>query len=434
MTVTVRFAAVIALIGVAALVVPTSVVIALWLIALAGAGLDAWSMRRTPTVRRVLPMLSRGVQSPLLVEVSNDAAVGRSSRITIRQPQPPDMVISPTTADGTRLEASVVARRRGLHALPNVAVRLVGPLGLGARVHTIAEHGSTSVHPDLPSAHRIALAARRGLLQSEGRNRGPLGLGTEFEAVREYRPDDDVRQINWLATARTGRAMSTVHRQEEDRDLIVVVDTGRLMAAPFRTPTTATTIEAMAMAATTRLDALFDAVAALAFTADAVGDRVGLLAYDYEERARIMPTRRGGQGVVHAALGLEPRPLTTDHELVSIRLPAIRRSIVVIATDLLDRANAPRLAETVSRIHSSHEVIVVSACEPAIESAARGDRLDLGDTARDLVADREELARRLRAAGAMVVTAEPQLLATASARAYLSRRSGATPRRQTRSQ
>ncbi len=434
MTVTVRFAAVIALIGLAALVVPVPVVIALWLIALAGAGLDGWSMRRTPTVRRVLPMLSRGVASPLLVEVIEDDAVRRSSRVTIRQPQPPDMVISPTTADGARLEASVNARRRGVHVMPNVAVRLVGPLGLGARVHTIAERGITSVHPDLPAAHRIALAARRGLLQSEGRNRGPLGLGTEFEAVREYRPDDDVRQINWLATARTGKAMSTVHRQEEDRDLIVVVDTGRLMAAPFRAPASATAITTSTLAATTRLDAVFDAIAALAFTADATGDRIGLLAYDREERARLMPKRRGAQGVVDAALGLEPRPLATDHELVSLRLPAVRRSIVVIATDLLDQANAPRLVETVSRISNNHEVIVVSALEPAIESAARSDQGDLGDAARDLVVDREELARHLRGAGAVVVTAEPQFLATASTRAYLSRRSGAKPKRHTRSQ
>ena len=428
MTVTVRFAAVIALIGLAALVLPVSVVLALWLIALAGAGLDAWSMRRVPSVRRILPMLSRGVSSPLVVEVGDDGAVARSSRITIRQPQPPDMVISPTTVDGTRLETSVMARRRGVHVMPNVAVRLVGPLGLGARVHTIAERSVASVHPDLPAAHRIALAARRGLLPSEGRNRGPLGLGTEFEAVREYRPDDDVRQINWLATARTGQAMSTVHRQEEDRDLIVVVDTGRLMAAPFRS--CATSVDG----ATTRLDAIFDAIAALAFTADAVGDRVGLLAYDHEERVRLTPKRRGAQGVVDAALGLEPRPLATDHELVSLRLPAIRRSVVVIATDLLDEANAPRLAETVSRINNNHEVIVVSALEPAIESAARTGPGDLGDAARDLVAAREDLARQLRGAGAVVVTAEPQVLATASTRAYLSRRSGAKPKRHTRSQ
>lgn len=430
MTVTVRFAALIAAIGATALVLPGPTVVAMWVIAAAAAWFDARSMRTAPTVERVLPMLSRGVPSPLTVVVSDANAVGRASSITIRQPQPPDITVDPTTTHSTRLDATMTARRRGVHTMPNVAVRLIGPLGLGGRVHIVNDLGTARVHPDLPAAHRIALAARRGLLQSEGRNRGPLGLGTEFEAVREYRPDDDVRQINWLATARTGRAMSTVHRQEEDRDLLLVVDTGRLTAAPFATASAGQDL----LSATTRLDALFDAVAALAFTADAVGDRVGLLAYDAEERARLSPKRRGGQGVVDAALGLEPRPLLSDHDLAALRLPAVRRSIVVLATDLLDEANAPCLVETVARINASHDVIVLSALEPAIASAAENDRHERGDAARDIVADRNALAQRLRAVGATVVMADPHRLATASTRAYLSRRSGAKPKRHTRSQ
>jgi uncharacterized protein (DUF58 family) len=432
-TVTVRFAALIAIIGAAALLLPVSVIVALWVVAAAAALLDAWTMRTAPAVHRVLPMLSRGVPSPLRIEVRRGPTVDRASQVTIRQPQPPDLAIVPTTGHGMRLDSFVTARRRGVHTMPNVAVRLVGPFGLGARIHLINDPATAQVHPDLHAAHRIALAARRGLLQSEGRNRGPLGLGTEFEAVREYRPDDDVRQINWLATARTGRAMSTVHRQEEDRDLLLVVDTGRLTAAPFRGDASgAATYETLA--ATTRLDALFDAVSALAFTADAVGDRVGLLAYDSEERARLSPKRRGGQGVVDAALRLEPRPVLSDHDLVSLRLPAVRRSIVVIATDLLDESNAVRLVESVARVNASHDVLILTAVEPAIESAARDDRTVLGDTARDLVADRDLLVGRLRAAGATVVAADPYRLATASAKAYLSRRSGAKPRRHTSSQ
>src|SRR5207253_8103026 len=48
--------------------------------------------------------------------------------------------------------------------------------------------------------------------------RGPLGLGTEFELIREYEPDDDIRQVNWRATARLGRPMSNQYRLEQDRE------------------------------------------------------------------------------------------------------------------------------------------------------------------------------------------------------------------------
>ena len=53
------------------------------------------------------------------------------------------------------------------------------------------------------------MAVRTGRFRHEGRrSRGPLGLGTEFESVRDYLPDDDIRQVNWRATERLGRPMS----------------------------------------------------------------------------------------------------------------------------------------------------------------------------------------------------------------------------------
>ena len=54
------------------------------------------------------------------------------------------------------------------------------------------------VYPDVFAAQRVVVALRRGRFRDPGlRTRGPLGLGTEFESVRDYLPDDDVRQINW---------------------------------------------------------------------------------------------------------------------------------------------------------------------------------------------------------------------------------------------
>ena len=59
-----------------------------------------------------------------------------------------------------------------------------------------------------------------GRWRSPGRRaRGPLGLGTELESVRDYLPDDDIRQVNWRATARLGRPMSNQYRIEQDRDV-----------------------------------------------------------------------------------------------------------------------------------------------------------------------------------------------------------------------
>ena len=136
------------------------------------------------------------------------------------------------------------------------------------------------MYPDLVTAHALIGRLRRELAGHPGKlARGPLGLGTDFESIREYTPDDDIRQLNWRATARMGRPMSNQYRVERDRDVVCLVDTGRLMAAPI--------------GSRTMLDASLDAVTMLALAADELGDRCGAIAFD-ETRS---PRRRAGAPV-----------------------------------------------------------------------------------------------------------------------------------------
>src|SRR6202012_2751650 len=128
----------------------------------------------------------------------------------------------------------VIARVRGRHVLPAVATRATGPLGLGRWDRACGGTAEVRVFPDLRTARRLALAVARGRFRESGATaRGPLGLGTEFELIRDYVPDDDIRQVNWRATARLGRPMSNQYRLEQARDLIGLVDAGRLSAAPI---------------------------------------------------------------------------------------------------------------------------------------------------------------------------------------------------------
>ncbi len=75
--------------------------------------------------------------------------------------------------------------------------------------------------PDLPAARRLVLAVRRGALPRAGPpQRGPLGLGTDFESIRDYLPDDDIRQVNWARPRGPGGPMSNQYRIEQDRDVV----------------------------------------------------------------------------------------------------------------------------------------------------------------------------------------------------------------------
>ena len=241
-------------------------------------------------------MLARGVPARLTVRAESAPAVA----VRLRQAVPPGMRLEPQEADA-ELDATLVPRLRGRHELPAVGTRSTGPLGLAAWHHAPGPPAAVSVFPDLLAARRLALSVRQGRFRDQGISaRGPLGLGTEFELVRDYLPDDDIRQVNWRATARLGRPMSNQYRTEQDRDVVLVLDAGRLSAAPLPAA-------APGHVAPTVLDACLDALTAVALVADEVGDRCGAIAFDHEVRAAIKPGRAQGAAVVRALFDLQSR-------------------------------------------------------------------------------------------------------------------------------
>jgi uncharacterized protein (DUF58 family) len=367
---------------------------------------DARLVRHAPEVNRSVPnILSRGVPAELVV--SAGAPVGR---LRIRQPAPPDLDLDPREADG-RLTSVVTALRRGAHELPQPAIRAVGPLGLGAVHHRAGPGGTVQVYPDMPAARRLALAVRHGRLREEGRRRrGPLGLGTEFESIRDYQPDDDIRQVNWRASARLGRPMSNQWRVEQDREVMCVVDAGRLMGAPIR--------------GRTRLDAAVDVVAAIAAVADEIGDRCGVIVFDDRIRRHLRPTRNGGTAVVRSIFDIEPSSADSDYELAFRTIDSGKRAFVLVLTDLIELAAAQPLAEAMSIMARRHAVAVGTAQDPDIEEAVATDPADLTDLHRttvalDMLRARTAAATAIRRAGAEVIETPVDKLSAACVAAYV---------------
>jgi uncharacterized protein (DUF58 family) len=399
-----RAAAILA--GLAVLTAITAPVVGLLAaVALAGAIVaDALAVRRRPEVRRVVPEhLARGVPAPLRVEID-------AGRVRLRQPAPAALALEPREADG-RLEATIMPRRRGRYVLGPVAIRRDGPLGLGRWRHAGGGQQEITVWPDLPAARRLALAVRQGRFREPGRlTRGPLGLGTDFESVRDYEPDDDIRQVNWRATERLQRPMSNQYRVEQDREVMLLIDSGRLMASP--------------LGDRSRLDAAVDAAVAVALVADVVGDRAGLLAFDEEVRRQLAPRRAGGRAVVRALVDLEPRAVEPDYELAFRSVEGSKRSLVIVFCDLLEEAAARPLADAVPVLARRHQVTVASVRDPDLDTILATSPEGLhGVSAQavaiDVLAARTRVAHMLRRTGAQVVEAPASGLAVACVAAYL---------------
>ena len=97
------------------------------------------------------------------------------------------------------------------------------------------------------------------------------GAGTEFDSLRDYVRGDDVRSIDWRATARRQNVVVRTWRPERDRRVVIVLDTSRTSAARIGDEP--------------RLDTGIEASLLLSVLAERGGDRVDFLAFDRRVRA-----------------------------------------------------------------------------------------------------------------------------------------------------
>jgi uncharacterized protein (DUF58 family) len=259
------------------------------------------------------------------------------------------------------------------------------------------------------------LRITRGRILDVGmRSARALGRGTDFEALRDYTPDDDFRRIDWAATARRGRPIVRTYRAERNQTVLLLLDTGRLMAG--------------LVDGVPRLDHAMDAAMALTTVATRLGDRAGLVAFSAGVRATVPP--RGDRAqlsrITTAMFTLEPDLTESAYDEVFGRTVAMqrRRSLLVLLTELASEALPETLIPALPLLLRHHLVVVASVRDPEVEQWRVGIPADAGAAYRAAGAvtvrrARDRTADLLRRTGAFVVDATPDELAGTLADTYL---------------
>jgi uncharacterized protein (DUF58 family) len=310
--------------------------------------------------------------------------------------------------------------RRGERRSERVTVRSLGPLRTAGRQATLVAPGAVRVLPPFNSRRHLPSRLAR-LRELDGRTLLQVrGQGTEFDSLREYVRGDDVRSIDWRATARNPalpgagqRLMVRTWRPERDRRVVIVVDSGRTAAARI--------------ADETRLDTAFESTLLLTALATRAGDRVDLLVWDRRIRSRVHDASSAEvlHRMVEAMAPVEPELLETDWTSVpgQIRALTSQHAFVVLVTSLEGAGSARGLLTTLPQLTSRHTVVIASVADPAVVSMTtdRGDRdaVYLAAAAERSLLETARLAAAVRRMGAEVVSAPPEDLPPALADRYL---------------
>ncbi len=204
--------------------------------------------------------------------------------------------------------------------------------------------------------------------------------------------------------------MSNQFRVERDRDVVCIVDCGRLMSAPAGSGT--------------RLDAAIDAAVAVAAVAEELGDRCGALAFAGDLLRTLSPRRRGTDAIVRALFDLEPTSIDSDYARAFRWVGGAKHAFVLVLTDLLDETAAQRLLDALPVLARRHTVAVAAVTDADLQELIDTEparRIDVyrAAVALDVLAARRRTVTLLRRAGADVVEAPTAALPAACVRSYL---------------
>ncbi|MFB2557339.1 DUF58 domain-containing protein [Herbiconiux liangxiaofengii] len=343
----------------------------------------------------------------MLRAVVRDAWQPSAGPSTARQP----VAIPP--GERRALSLALTPFRRGERRTERITVRSTGPLGLAGRQATLTAPGRIRVLPPFNARKHLPSRLAR-LRELDGRASVMIrGQGTEFDSLREYVRGDDVRSIDWRATARHTDVMVRTWRPERDRRVVIVIDTGRTQAARIDDET--------------RIDTAFESALLLAALATRAGDRVDVILYDRRLRGRV----HGASGpellsrMVDVMAPIDPDLIEMDWSAVPglVRQVTTQRSLVVLATAIDAPGISRELMAIVPQLTRNHMVVVSSVTDPDVLAGVlqRSDREEVyrAAAAERALLDAARVTTVLKRFGADVITGSPADLPPALADRYI---------------
>ena len=261
--------------------------------------------------------------------------------------------------------------RRGIYRFEDIHLRCWGILGLVIRQRHIAAATDVKVYPNLQAVRQYELLVRRGLLGQLGlKNSRQFGEGTEIERLREYAPDDDFRRIDWKATARHRKPIVREFETERSQDVIIMLDTGRLMASPIVLDAS----HASGQTAMIKLDYAINTTLMTGYVSTLKGDKVGLIAFadTVHQYLAPRPGKKQFLTMLESIYALQVQSVEPDFERAFTYLASKqrKRALVILFTDILDRDAAEGLATYVAQLSRHHLVVCVTLMDSTIIALA----------------------------------------------------------------
>jgi uncharacterized protein (DUF58 family) len=305
--------------------------------------------------------------------------------------------------------------QRGEYVFFDINLFVKSPLELMTRRVTIEAKRSIKVFPSFFQLRRYELKAHASNLAEAGNKKmRKLGQSLEFEQIKEYVTGDDIRTINWKATARKGQMMVNNFTDEKSQHVYCFIDKSRVMKMPF---------EGM-----TLLDYAINASVILSRVALIKQDKAGLVTFAEKIGTFLPAERKSGQmnTILNTLYSQQTNFGEADMEklyaLVKTRIS--QRGLVVLFTNFESMSGLQRQLPFIRAIARIHLVLVVFFENTEIKTltgtAVRDiESLYIKTIAEKYIHEKKLIAKELQQHGILTILTTPERLTIDSVNKYL---------------
>ncbi|MCK0132293.1 DUF58 domain-containing protein [Flavobacteriaceae bacterium F08102] len=239
---------------------------------------------------------------------------------------------------------------RGEYHFGKLQVYTSSVLRILSRRFSLGEPEMVAVYPSYIQMRTYEFLAFTNKLNAAGLKKiRRLGHTMEFEQIKHYIPGDDVRTINWKATAKTGDLMINQYQDEKSQPIYCIIDTGRAMKMPF---------ESLKL-----LDYAINATLAFANIALLKGDKSGLVTFAKKVDTMVAASsKRTHINVINEALYKVTTNFTdSDFGLLyaTIKRKITHRSLLLLYTNFEHLSSLERQIPSLKAIAKQHLLVVV---------------------------------------------------------------------------
>jgi uncharacterized protein (DUF58 family) len=299
--------------------------------------------------------LSNGDENPIQIEIKNRYGFGVNARVIDEVPfqfqlRDKDFKLHLKPAEVKSIHYNLRPTKRGEYDFGFIRAYISSPLGLITRRYNFDGAKVLPVYPSFINLGQYELMAVSRYLTEFGIKKiRKVGQSSEFDQIKNYVGGDDIRTINWKATARKGGLMVNTYTDEKSQNIYCVIDKSRVMRMPF---------EGLSL-----LDYAINATVALSKVAMLKEDKAGLITISENIGSVVPADRKASQlgSIMNVLYKEKTRYLESNLEALysAVRSVVKQRGLLVFFTNFESLSALQRQLPYLKRIAKYHLLVVV---------------------------------------------------------------------------